>query len=218
MSADRATLRHVALTAVIGLGLALPLAACSKEQSKTIVVTPTSAAGQGPKGTPTAAVPGDPDRAKAQAALEAISAGDAARMAALVVFTPVACAAEPQGSPPPPKCPSGTPNGAKVPLLVADLCAPTYVAPLELEAFLRDKGGRVYAVSKLPSDPGSPEAPQGVYGVVVASADGKAGSLFGLDDKGKIVTYRAGCGVPPAQLAEARGKAPGATWVVAPVP
>lgn len=216
------------LLAVIVGAMALLFAACGDDDDETTTPAatptntsaPTKPAEQSPTtppATPTTANPGQADLAKVQPVLDALRTGDTAKLQSLVKYTPVACADNVQGFPQPPKC-EGKPAGTKVDVFPHASCEGGYATPANIGPVLQGMTGKVFKVYKQATDKGTPEFPQGIYGVIVYtgtdSTAANTGRLIGLDADGKIVTFWTGCGASARNIDETRGA--GATPVFIP--
>ena len=182
--------RQLLLAGAALLAFAL-FAACGDDDDPVTGSTPGE-----PTGTPTRAsepgptTPTNPDLARIQPAIDALTSGDATRIRALIAFTPVPCKDHVQGFPQPPAC-DLQPQGTKVDVFPASSCEGAYLVPGAVGQLLSGvRPSHLSGAFKKNGPETNAEYPDGRYGVILAAKDGSGmGSYWGLDDAGHIVRY-----------------------------
>lgn len=158
--------------------------------------------------------------------LAALDSGDQAGVAALLQFTKIKCAANPQGLGAPPKCPPGVADGSPVEAFLMGNCEGTWVLKDQQQSavdFIRQRHSSretIFAVvNAAPSQSSVDEGglPVAKYTVIYGSRAQQDSWYVSIDDG--LVSAFNGCAQPPEVLAERRdtSKANGG-FILAPKP
>jgi hypothetical protein len=218
MTRQHTSLRSVAVI-TLGVVVAAAFAACGGSDASppatAPVATQTSAAASPTPAVTTAPtqVAGTPDVgsptpssrpsgiADVDAAIDAVLSGDAAGLARLVEYRPVACVVNPQGLGAPPNCIGDETNGTPVDVLAVAQCEGGYTRPpADLQPFITG-GEQLYAVyDDGDSFLGGPYVAVFSYPAPAQQTGHWARALF-MDDTG-ITGVHYGCAQTPEQFVE----------------